>query len=273
MDWVFVGILILSGIQMLGSVVYLGLGPLNLNFTYKYLTPSNVPQYTTTNDFVNEMQRYGIEWVFELTVMFDNYLPWAVMTVYTLNIRNSMKGLGLLYLYIIIDFIIQLKWIWRLIVFFDCTQFGQICRNPNPLGDTRNTSGSFNDNQTWKTVFWYNFIMIFWLFIWLSVIYYIPKATEKEQLQLVDELLSKKGYSRRTIDVVLSRLKETEEDIGSTNTNTKDNPHSLNVDSPKQFFTLPKTSPINNNLTTSSTKIEQKYKNNLEKRGGKLKKG
>jgi len=273
MNWVFIGILILSLIQIGGNITYFALGPLNLNFTYKFLTPSDVPQYTTTNDFVDEMARYNIEWVFEVTVMWDVFLPWAIMTVYNLIITNSLEGIGLLYLYIVIDFVFQLKFIWRLIVLFDCTQFGQICRNPNPLKSTHNTS--FNDNQTWQVIFWYNFSVIFWLFIWLSVIYYIPKTAKQEQIKLVDVVLSRKGYSRHEIDIVKSRLKETEEDIG----NTKEMLPSLNLDNSRQVFNPQKTYPIYPTKPTNTfpnlneNKRKEKITGNLDRRGTKIKTG
>lgn len=202
--------IVTAAIHISGVTVFLGFGPLNEVYTFTYLTPADVPFYDPTITFSNQMMRFGFDWFLDMFVIVDLAVPVAILLGLVL-ILLGYEGAGDFGIYYIaFDAVYAvIRAIWRFFIFGWCTQYGQICRNPNPLESTNNWS--FNNNPTWETVFLYCILYLPWIVFWFMLAWFLLKSGEisrKEAVETETRVILDKVYKREEQGPLVNRTQK-----------------------------------------------------------------
>jgi len=156
MNWTAIIIVILGILQFGYSFFYFGLVFLNSVFTFSSLPPGDVPWYYTSGLWVNNMQRYNLEWWLLALFIFDVLVPFAVISGYLFELKRVKDFRYVVYGYLFWDAILQLRIIYRIVQYTTCASW-QICRNEDPTGNPA------SPNLMFQFILFGN---VAWIFIW-----------------------------------------------------------------------------------------------------------
>jgi hypothetical protein len=187
MKFLYCGTTIFNVIVLAFLFIYFAIVHLNLVFTFKHLTVSDVPYYDTGVTYPNIDQRFGIDWWMYLTDYF-RFIPIFSM--------NATIGASLLYVHgyettnIAVIGILLIWEILKLLVvripeWASCANI-QVCRNENPA-DNPPSAFEFT-SMLWQWTVFFNVA-----YIGVLVIYLILAAFIKREQKEYYEELKKKG--------------------------------------------------------------------------------
>lgn len=190
---------------------YTGLVYLNAVFTYSNLPISNVPGYDPNAFYANAMEQYNLEWfIFTVSVNYDFLMPFVVFTTYLFVLKGESGFMYALYAYLITDGLnIFLRFIYRIVSYAFCDDYGQLCRSLNPADPT----GKFHThNQLWDIVFWTDFSLLILYFIWVALVWGLKERAKEERINLLRFFLKKEqSMQPYEIEVLLKKGQIVEE--------------------------------------------------------------
>lgn len=161
---------------------------MNSVFTFNHLPVSSVPWYDTSLTFVNDMQRYNLEYFLMLSTVFDFFVPLAVATGYLFELQGVKGGRWIMLGYLLWDGVLQLKFVFRIIQIVTCSSW-QICRNEDPAGNPNDLSLVF------KWTFFGNLAWIIILMVYIAIAIFIKYSVPKEKDNILKEGLDERGFT------------------------------------------------------------------------------
>lgn len=174
-----------SIIYMGFALAYFGFVHLNMVFTFKYLTVTDVPYYVGASETLwpTVVARYSLEWWLLLCDYFDFILP-TILILYMFMDLKGIKGFKWVALgYFFFDALLHLRFIYRIISWAFCGTYGNMCRSWDPLDTTKSFSAN---NSLWSWVFWFEFAYIFGvLFPFFFIATYVPDSSKEWRRKVV----------------------------------------------------------------------------------------
>lgn len=148
--------------------------------------------------------RWGVAYVLLLLDIFDFIVPIVVIIYYTFLVLGRSEFKWLVWIYLIFDGLLRLKFIWYCIIFVACSQTDNLCSFvPSDL-----TKSDPTETQTWRVIFYWEFSELFVLIYYSILSFRAPDAAKEDTEKLIAKneeqndmnALESAAFARRAVE-------------------------------------------------------------------------